>query len=195
VTGVTIGAATSETQVELTWSALTTDAETGGATILSYNVEWDAGAADGNWVSLIGYGADSSATTYTVTSGVSPGIDFLFRVRAKNMWGWGDYSAITTATPSALPDQMATVTTAVEATAGAVVLAWVAPNDNSSPLTAYKIEFLSQDGTTWSEALATCDGSDATVMAALTCTIPMSTFTASPFSLPLSALIQVRASA
>jgi hypothetical protein len=195
VTGVTVGSATSETQVELSWSALTTAAETGGAAILSYNVEWDAGAADGNWVSLIGYGADSSATTYTVTSGISPGIDFLFRVRAKNMWGWGVYSAITTATPSALPDQMATVTTAVEATAGAVVLAWVAPNDNSSPITAYKIEFQSKDGTTWNEALATCDGSGASVIAALNCTIPMATFTASPFSLVLGDLIVVRASA
>jgi hypothetical protein len=53
---------------------------------------------------LIGYGADSTALTYTITSGISPGTAFRFRVRGKNRWGWGSYSAVLSATPSAAPD-------------------------------------------------------------------------------------------
>jgi hypothetical protein len=38
VTGLVVGPSTSENQIELDWAALTTGAETGGATILSYNL-------------------------------------------------------------------------------------------------------------------------------------------------------------
>jgi len=59
----------------------------------------------------VGYGSDFTATTFTVVSGISPGIQFKFQVRAKNMWGWGPFSTVLTVTPSAKPDQMATVVT------------------------------------------------------------------------------------
>ena len=84
---------------------------------------------------LIGYGADSTALTYTITSGISPGTEFLFRVRGKNMWGWGPYSAVLSATPSAAPDLMNTVVTAIEVTTGDVILSWSAPSDNSAAIT------------------------------------------------------------
>jgi hypothetical protein len=38
VTGLVVGPSTSENQIELIWAALTTSTETGGATILSYNL-------------------------------------------------------------------------------------------------------------------------------------------------------------
>jgi hypothetical protein len=38
VTGLELGSSTSENQIELVWAALATSTETGGATILSYNL-------------------------------------------------------------------------------------------------------------------------------------------------------------
>jgi hypothetical protein len=43
VAGLGIGAGTTESVIELVWSELTTSAETGGAGILSYSLEWDQG--------------------------------------------------------------------------------------------------------------------------------------------------------
>lgn len=39
----TSGSSTDDTQIEINWSALTTDAQKGGSTITSYILEWDAG--------------------------------------------------------------------------------------------------------------------------------------------------------
>lgn len=35
------GSATSSTQIQVTWSALTASSDTGGSAITSYNLEWD----------------------------------------------------------------------------------------------------------------------------------------------------------
>jgi hypothetical protein len=104
VQGLIDGPTTSESQVELIWNALSASAETGGAAILSYNVQWDQGLGTGVWSSLVGYSSDFSAQTLTVTSGIQAGTVFKFRVRAKNMWGWGPFSAELSVTPSAVPD-------------------------------------------------------------------------------------------
>ena len=88
------GPGTAENAIELIWNALTTDTERGGTSIMSYEVQWDAGAATGSYTTLTGYLSDFTPTTLTVTSGVQPGYVFSFRVRAKNMWGWGPFSTI-----------------------------------------------------------------------------------------------------
>ena len=50
---VSRGPATSTTQIEAEWSALTGH-ETGGATIDSYHLQWDAGTDQATWYDLIG---------------------------------------------------------------------------------------------------------------------------------------------
>ena len=76
------------------------------------------------------------------------------------------------------------------------MLTWVIPSDNSSPITKYKIEFKDNNASpAWHEILTHCDGTNSLIMLAHSCTIPMDKFTGTPFSLPLSALIVVRASA
>jgi hypothetical protein len=143
----------------------------------------------------VGYGSDFAATTFTVVSGISPGIQFKFQVRAKNMWGWGPFSTVLPVTPSAKPDQMPTVVTTNDDQSGDVVMTWVIPSDNSSPITSYKIEFLDANALVWSQLTTHCDGTNSAIMVAHQCTIPMAKFTATPLSLSLSDLIVVRASA
>lgn len=190
-----LGASTTESQIELNWDELTTSTATGGADILSYNVQWDLGLGTGVYENLVGYASDYPDAAYTITSGVSAGMVFSFRVRAKNMWGWGDYSDVLVVTPSAAPDQMDTLVTAIDADTGSIILLWSAPSDNSAAITQYKVEILDHDGLAWNEETTDCDASDAAVMAAFNCTIAMSAFIVSPFSLVQGDLISVRASA
>jgi hypothetical protein len=89
---------------------------------------------------------------------------------------------------------MATVSTAVESTAGAVTITWLAPGDGSDTITAYRIEILDTAGA-WVAESTYCDGTDAAVLSGRTCTVPMSVLRASPFSLAFDALVEVRASA
>ena len=87
----TRGTSTSISQIQVDWVALTLDADKGGSTILSYHLQWDQGTS--TYVDLIGFSTESTATTYTVTSGITGGQSYKFKVRAKNLYGWGDYSA------------------------------------------------------------------------------------------------------
>ncbi len=46
------GALTSQTQISVTWTALTSNADIGNSAILSYNLEWDANTNQGTWYHL-----------------------------------------------------------------------------------------------------------------------------------------------
>lgn len=77
---------TSETQIEVHWTALLTNAEIGGSAILSYNLQFDQGA--GLWSDLVGYSSDFTQLTYIVTDGLTKGVSYSFRIRARNIYGW-----------------------------------------------------------------------------------------------------------
>ena len=66
--------------------------ENGNSNVLSYSLEYDAGTNGEVWETLIGYLADYSGTQMQVTSRIQSGVTFIFRLRAKNIWGWGVYS-------------------------------------------------------------------------------------------------------
>jgi hypothetical protein len=83
-------ASTDDTQIVVSWDALTTEAEVGGpsATITSYNLQWDdgtGGASESDWVDLVGISPLSLLTSHTITTanaGVVPGTLYQLRVRA-----------------------------------------------------------------------------------------------------------------
>ena len=88
-----MGDQTSTTEIQVTFTALTTDQVTGGAAIDSYNLQWDQGT--GSWQDLVGQ--DDSyqlLTTHLVDDGVTGGSDYKFKVRAHNAHGWGLFSDI-----------------------------------------------------------------------------------------------------
>lgn len=77
------------------WPPLTTGVEIGDSTILSYNLQWDAGsggATEADWIDLVGSPANQVLTSFVVTSGIVGGQWFTFRVRAKNIYGFGLFS-------------------------------------------------------------------------------------------------------
>jgi hypothetical protein len=67
------------------WTGLT-GLSTGNSAILSYNLYWDNGSGTTN-VQL----TDSLITSYTVI-GLTGGQSYKFKVRARNIYGYGDWS-------------------------------------------------------------------------------------------------------
>ena len=120
------------------WTTLTTHEDTGGAPVTSYSLEWDAGSAQATWTSLVGFTYSFLETEYIVTTGVTPGQEYYFRVLAYNAHGWSTPSPVKMIAATAEPDQMETPTTSVQ-TGGIIRVAWTTANDNSDALTAYDV--------------------------------------------------------
>jgi hypothetical protein len=62
-------------------------------------------------------------------------------------------------------------------------MSWSAPYENGSIITSYQVLLRHVDGVSFTEDLTNCDGSDAIIFASLSCTIPLATLTAEPYSL------------
>jgi hypothetical protein len=65
-------------------------------------------------------------------------------VRARNIYGYGDFSSVTERMTSDVPDQIEIATIAIVGTDA--VIDWDEPDSNYSPLTAYEIVFKDVDG-------------------------------------------------
>ena len=88
------GAETGPTQIDVYWSPLTTP-EDGGSPVLSYHLQYDNGTFATTWLDVVGLAPDSVATTIIVSSEIVSGTVYGFRVRARNIFGWGPYSTVT----------------------------------------------------------------------------------------------------
>ena len=125
---------------------------------------------------------------------MAAGATYYFKIKAKNKWGWGDFSTPASILAATVPDTMGSVTTSIDAASGGVQLAWDAPGGTGGvPITSYLIEIQSSDNS-WSSD-SNCDGSTQSIVDARTCIIPMATLVASPHSLAFDVLVVVRASA
>lgn len=121
------------------------------------------------------------ATGIIVSSEIVSGTVYGFRVRARNIFGWGPYSAVTEIKAAREPGVPAAPVTSIDPVTGGVTIEWTAPDARGDSITAYKIEIADKTGTTWSTE-STCLGTDPEVISALRCVVPMSTLTAAPYS-------------
>lgn len=78
------------------------------------------------------------ATSFLVTTDVLSNRAYQFRVRAKNIYGWGSYSAITSIFTAEEPEQVTNIQTIVDGTN--VIISWDEPFDNYDPIVEYLIE-------------------------------------------------------
>ena len=93
----------SDTQIKVDFAALSLESETGGSTILSYNLQIDE--SDGVFEDLFGATADVLITTELVTEPkIVQGATYGFRYRARNIYGWGDWSPTTHILAARVPD-------------------------------------------------------------------------------------------
>ena len=119
--------ASTDTQIVLTWPTLSGALATGNSPIISYNLYWDAGTGTPN-IEL----TDSLITSFTVLSVVG-GTNYQFKVRARNIYGYGDFSNVLIASPSDVPDKMSIPT--VELSLTDVKFTWILPDSHSSAIT------------------------------------------------------------
>jgi len=137
---ITSSASCDNRQVLVTWSSTSPPVDTGGAPILSYNVQYST-SATGPWLTPTPSSVTAPTTSYTFT-GLTNGIPYYFQVQAVNMNGAGPYSSQTaqsTAIPSITPQAPSPITTTA-VTSSTIALSWTAPtNTGGNPITGYLI--------------------------------------------------------
>jgi len=100
-------------------------------------LQWDKGTGNEDWGDLVGFPVDSLVTTYTVTGGIVKGSAYRFRLRSKNIYGFGDYSSLATIYSSDVPEMPAPAKT--EIVGKNVLITWVPPYDNSETIIEYDL--------------------------------------------------------
>ncbi len=147
---------TTETEINVQWPILSTQMELGGSTcsILSYNLQWDRGTSN-SWEDLTGIFSIFLASEYLVTNQVIPSKSYKFRVRAKNKYGWGQYSQPVAILAADIPD--ASLLTSSIQNLTNVTLSWDTPVEHGAVITAYEILIKNRIGI-YIQSL-TCNGS------------------------------------
>lgn len=130
----TAGAGTT-TSIPVSWTALT-PTQANGAPILSYSLEWDQGTS--TWVPLTGGSSNDLATTYTVTGNFPASSAYKFRVKAKNLYGWGPYSTVLSVITATVPAKMAKPTLTLIGNTD-VLVSWALPSNGGANLTSLDI--------------------------------------------------------
>lgn len=91
----TTALSTTVVEIQIDWTALSTSAETGGSAITSYELQWNQGSAVDEYVALVGSSSDYTDMSYTISSGLTEGETYTFKILAKNRWGSGEFSTTT----------------------------------------------------------------------------------------------------
>jgi hypothetical protein len=133
---------TNERQVVIDWMAPVAPLD-GDSTVESYHVMWkDSNEAE--WVDLIYPEFPYTWTFATAVDNVVQGGTYDFKVRARNIYGFGAFSQTTTIEASTLPDtpEISTVT----AVGTQVEISFSVPSDNGSPISLYEVLIRKKDG-------------------------------------------------
>ena len=176
-----------DTEIILSWIPLT-GVEAGNSDIIAYTLFWDEGnstktEAD---VPLL----DANVDQFTVLN-VTGGVTYRFRVRARNIYGPGEYSEETIVIPDDAPGKTPIPYVALaETPTTSVKISWDMPHDHNSTITKYDIYFEKSNGDFVMETSA-CDGSSDTIVEDRHCIVPMATIR-SMTSLPRDSLIRVK---
>ena len=190
------GVLTGPDQIDVYWDPLTTASGTGSSPILSYHLQYDNGTAATNWFDVVGLAPDSLATGILVSSHLESGTVYGFRVRARNIFGWGLPSLVTQIKAAREPGTPLAPVTTIDPIHGDLAIDWAAPDARGDAITAYWVEIADRTGV-WHNETATCDGSTSPIVTARRCTVPMAVLTGATYSYTYSYalggdLVQVR---
>lgn len=72
--------------------------------------------------------------------GLESHIDFQLKVRARNIYGWSEFSEITTIRTTDVPDTAATVLTLIVETT--FIISWEQPGTSGEPILEYHVQIL-----------------------------------------------------
>src|SRR5207245_3930831 len=162
----------SSSQIKLSWTA---PSNNGGPSITGYKVErsTDTGTT---WSTISIFQPSTSSTTITYSdTGLVHSTTYTYRVSAINNIGTSFPSAISSATTfNTVPSPPTGLTATAQVLK--INLSWTAPSDNGgTPITGYKIERSTNNGSTWSTLVANT-GSTVTAYSN-TNELPLTTYT------------------
>ncbi len=121
---------TTNNQIIVDWTQLPAN-RIGMSPVTSYNLWWDQGSNGEFWYSLIGLVEPILVqTSFTVTNGVLEGQDYKFKIRAKNIWGWGPFSPVATIRASTVPGSVPNIVTSYDSVSGDFKILWDQPRNN-----------------------------------------------------------------
>ena len=135
MTAPTSGSLTTQKVIDIVWTAVTSPND-GGSSVTSYNLYWDQGYS--SWTTVVGQYSDYTGTSYLIGIGLTAGNSYSFKVRAKNKWGFGSFSSVTSIVACGTPGSP-TVTTSIVSSSGDVKISWTKPAINGADISAYLI--------------------------------------------------------
>jgi hypothetical protein len=144
-------------------------------------LQFDNGTAATTWYDVVGLAPDSLATSILVTSQLVSGTVYGFRVRARNIFGWGPYSLVTQIQAAREPGTPLAPVTSIDPATGDLAIEWTAPDARGAAIAAYQVEIADRAGATWRAENTTCDATLASVVAARRCTVPMTVLTSATY--------------
>jgi hypothetical protein len=112
-------------------------------------------------------------------TGLILGTNYEFDVEAQNLVGYSSPSASVSFLHALVPSTPSAPTLTNDDTS--VIIDWVAPASNGSPITRYTILIRESDEVTYTEHVADCDGSDPTIISNTHCEVPLAALTAHPY--------------
>ena len=134
--------ANGQNAIDLLWEPPSDD---GGADISEYEVYVSSDGTDSSYSSLTSLTATARSYTH---SGLDPGDERYYRLRARNQAGWGEFSEhASEVTLTGVP--AAPVLTARANGASEIKLSWTKPDDRGSDIVVYHLQE-SDDGNDWS---------------------------------------------
>lgn len=142
---------------------------------------WDQ--STDNWVSLA-----TTPDLFTVKTGLTGGVTYKFKVRAKNKYGYGPFTATVSVQTSQAPEQPAPPV--LEVVGGYVKISWTEPTANFRPVLGYQVLIETSAAGTFIERKALCDG-DAQATPKY-CLVDMHDLRAAPFGLTYDTLIRAK---
>jgi hypothetical protein len=143
---------------------------TGGSEILSYSLE--SKTTTGSWTTLTGLTQDQTNTYLSVSVVESGETSLFFRIRARNKYGFGEYSSIVAIKASSAPDKVDMPDArwvSISDTEAGIEISWNAPSSNNEPITAYSVE-IADNNSTFDES-SECNGSSDAIKSSRTCTV------------------------
>lgn len=138
----TEGPSTTTDQIHVLIDALP-ESETGGSPIISYQIDTDSGTGEQEWTELKGYSSNDASLEFIETE-LQISVEYKLRFRARNIFGWGDYSEIGAIKTIMKPDLINTPTVTQSVTN--VNIEWSVPNANGDPIQYYVVQIQSNDG-------------------------------------------------
>ena len=171
ITSLVEGALTTQYYIQVLWTNLDV-ADMNGAAVISFNLQSYEKRSDGTlmeWQDLLGHHTDTMQTQYVISTGINVNSVYNFRIRAKNMWGWGAWSSTLEVQPSARPSTVDF--DLYNHSDGTVKIAWYEPDwHNTQVDREFKIEIQHKnDNSLWFEDVVNCNGRDPIYLGEETC--------------------------